>query len=627
MSAIKRWIFCGFAAYCLANIGPMSGKYVAGQDPAAAEKAKADKEAAKKANDARKAADAKIRAAEQLVKRGGVPSATDKAAIDQHILGLMRALYLNADNFNAGQAKERISQYLALNPRLGPEMRSIIVESIFREAMKVVIAPQATPASKINALWLIAELDQSAATSNTPPKPFGKSSAELLRIAQSKTAPIYLRCIAMAGLDRHTRLQHVDWTPATKKAVTDLCSSIVQSQPTSNLDAAGHTWLVRRAMGTLGVLKSEAAKDFAIAKLLDPTVLPSLRLECVRYLNTFDLSKETPENKSQIFIGGAQLLYQECGGWLDVRKVVASLRGSMDGGMGMGMGMDSGGGMGMPGMDAGMGMGMSGGGAMDGAMGMPGMEGGMGMPGMDGATPGMPKLKATDRQNVETQIARKKLNAFSQAVHILLDGAPYKDYKKPSTAAVQGGVLNGVTEDGFEVPKIKVIGALEAFQTAVNRSSLSDPMGTGAALVSVLETVLPTPTLELKNEIEKIPGFAKFIPPRKMKMDPVTGVIVPNTESPEAGKGAPSPAPGPAVPPAAVPGIAVPAAAKQPNAVQPNAVQPNAAVRPPAQPNAAVGLPNAIPPNAAQPNAATAVAPANVSAPVSGVPAAPAKAP
>lgn len=462
------------------------------------------------------------RAAENVVRGTSPFDAAGKKALEDFVTEYFKQMFLPN---NAFAARDRIKNFLAGTARAKPEIRAAVVDRIFTLAGFVVNKNDASPAARVNSIWMIADLDQTAA-SNNPPVPYADATKYLYVAAKNGALPSYIRSVALYGLERHARILGGKWSDALKNAIALECGKIVNSQPSNNLDVAGHAWMVRRAFDVLTVLKSPLADKVAIERLADTKTLPSIRLASAKYLSNIDLSNDTLQTdlKKTIFLATLQLTHQECSGWIKQQQDQARLQAggsSMGGAMGMPGGMESGG-MGGYGGDSTMGGGMPGDGASAG-MGGYGMDGGMGggMPGMEGGGMGMPGMgiKPIDQQSWETRLARRKINVYFQICHQILFGAPLgelKDAKKPAAApatkstAKTGGLVNGNFRTALAEQAEYLIlleEAFDNFQAALNDRTLTE--------IGSLQTRLSVPSTKLKLEIEKVPGYEKYLPPKK----------------------------------------------------------------------------------------------------------------
>ncbi len=229
------------------------------------------------------------------------------------------------------------------------------------------------PASRVNAMVALTELDSAANV------PYPATYAALLGHAKNETLPIHLRSIAIYGLTRHAKLSKLP--DAAKNDLSKEMALIVASQPKSSLDVRAHAWLVRRSFDVLTTLGTGHAIEPALARLVNDKELPSIRLAAADYLPRTDLTKLTDAQKTQLFIGLAQLIEQQLVGWYEDEEDKVNIKSGGSGGGMSGMpGMGGEGGMGMPGM-GGEGGGMAGYG--EGGSGMAGYgEGGGGGKGM-----------------------------------------------------------------------------------------------------------------------------------------------------------------------------------------------------------------------------------------------------
>ncbi|MEM7476022.1 MAG: hypothetical protein AAF483_13595 [Planctomycetota bacterium] len=405
-------------------------------------------------------------------------------------------------------------QYLSVKPG---DARKVIVENVARYGSGIALGADFLPQSRINALTLLAELDDEPASSG-PPKPAVSALSPLGNIARNTKQPAYLRSIALYGLERHIGRYYPDWNQNTKKSIVLMLMDIVNSEPKSDLDKVGHSWMVRRAIDCLAATKASAISEKAIEMLGDKEALPSLRLAAARYMLMMDNAKLTPEQKAEYLCSLAHFLRSQLVEWYEFEDDLLSRAGggssSMGGmggygGMGGGMGGDMGG---YPGGDGGMG-------------GYPGGDGGMGGYGSGYGGGTTSKVKAKDVMDWKTMIARRRANQVVQVVHMCLDGMPVAETKQPKNLGVY--LTKASVPDELSEHITNLIEKIDALQIAINDASQ-------ITNVNDLLKQAEFPIEEIMDAATAIPGFTDKYPELKDEDDLAT---VPDQPEAPAGDG------------------------------------------------------------------------------------------
>ncbi len=371
------------------------------------------------------------------------------------------------------------------------------------------LAEDVSPQSKINCMAMLAELDEAGISGVAPPTPSEHAFRVLFAYAGNDQAPLYLRAIALHGLNRHIGR----WWPTTKwpdngkKQIEKTLTDIVNSEPKSPLDERAHAWMVRRAYDCLSTMGSPYGANSALNRLADPKALPSLRLAALEYVSRLDTTGFPADKKSLYLIGLAHFTRSQLVDWYEREdNVLRAKSGAAAGGM---MGGDM--------MAGGMG-GMMGGG-YEGGMMAGGGGGGYeaGGPGMMGSAGAGRRSKPVDTQTWQVRLGRRKVNQLSQAVHAALDGIPIPE-EKP-IAGVKP--LKDAQLTAEEQAKLgELVSAIEALQTAVN-----DPL-----LVTTMTSLLAQAEgniEEIMDLVKEVPGFLDRYPDLTQDDD------LPTAEDPE----------------------------------------------------------------------------------------------
>ncbi|MCR9291966.1 MAG: hypothetical protein NXI32_04555 [bacterium] len=398
------------------------------------------------------------------------------------------------------------NEYLATYRPEAAEARKIVIDQIVKFGSGIAQGKNFSPQSRINALALLAELDDLPAIRSEPPSPAAGALAALYKVAGDDTNPAYLRCIALYGLERHIGRFFSDWNPQQKSAIGRMLVGIVNSEAATDLDAPTHAWMVRRAFDCLGATGVAAVADNAIQRLGNPEELPSVRLSAAEYLTQISSSSLSDEQKQNYLFSLAHFTYTQLVAWYEKeddllqRATGAAGGGGMYGGMGGYGGMMGGYGGGGYGGDGGGGG--YGGDSMYGGMGGMGGMGGYG--GYGGAGGGRAsKPKAIDTQDWQTILARRKVNQIMQVVHLCLNGRAVADGQIPKKIGRPLSVAQMPAE--LQAVVTELTEKLEALQEAVNDIA---PVKDVNSLLQQAET----PIEDIMDLVEAIPGFAERYP-------------------------------------------------------------------------------------------------------------------
>ncbi len=451
------------------------------------------------------------------LRRGKIPvSAAALAALKKETQAAVARLTDPAQIANYTQLRKTIE--LSLNERKQPpEARAAIVSTIVAIAGPVAARNNFTPAARINCAALLAGLDESAETrvagGTAPPQPAKAAFSILYGIADRPNMPIYLRAIAMTGLERHAQVYD-----AAKPRIAEVASKIL-AEPSTDMEQKAQCWLKRRGYEALTACGTAMAYKTALNHLSDPKTLPTLRLSALDYLSSIDLTRMPAEDKSVYLIGISHLLRSQLVKWYEYEEDILKRKsnkssggfGGMSGGGPMGAGEDGG----MGGSDYGGEMGdMTGGGGEGG--GFDGAYGG-------GAANGGSTPKPVDTQDWTTRSARRMLNQVTQTIHVALDGKPLGE----SNAARSQSFRSAAAAD----PKLQsqiaeLVELLDEFQTAIN-----DP-----AKIEDIDSLMTESKVPIENIMDfaiEVPGFLKRYPELAGENEDLDEV----PEVPEAGDG------------------------------------------------------------------------------------------
>lgn len=372
-----------------------------------------------------------------------------------------------------------------------PAARSVAVEALAVYG-GMLLAEDVSPQSKVNCMAMLAELDEAGVTGAMPPTPSERAFSVLFSYARNDQAPMYLRAIALHGVNRHIgRWWPTDkWRDKDKKTIEKTMADIVNSEPASPLDMHAHAWMVRRAYDCLKTMESPIGANSALNRLADPKALPSLRLAALEYLSRLDTSGFPEDKKSLHLIGLAHFTRSQLVNWYEKEDdTLKAKSGAAAGGMGGPMDM-------MSGMMGGGRGDMMEGGMMDGGM-MGGYESDM-----MGRSGGRKKDRPVDTQTWQVRLSRRLINQISQAAHVGLDGVALPEGKPIlGVKPLKDAKLSAEEQEKI----VKLVEAIEVFQTAVNDPKLVRNM---PSLLTQAEGNIE----EIMDLVKEIPGFLKRYP-------------------------------------------------------------------------------------------------------------------
>ncbi len=446
---------------------------------------------------------------------------------------------VTAESDLAGFAAIRNQLIMVIRSSAAEPVKKIAADHLLSLTKVIATNPRFHNVARINAMAALGELELQ---SNSP---YSETFVPLVNIAKDEAQPLQLRALALYGLNRHAKFTKLK--PEYAEGLAKAMTTIVSSKPKSALDTKAHAWVVRRGFDVLTSLAASHAAEPAIARLMDDKELPSVRLAAAEYLPRIDQSKLklTDEQKTQYFIGLAQLLEQQLVMWYEREEDTINVKsGSTGGGMMGGMGGMMGG---MGGMDGGMGgdgYGAAGmGGGMEGGMGgMGGMEGnmggygeggggggrgmgmGMGMGGM-GSGPTGPKPRALDIQPWEVRMTRRSVNQLLQTVHTALDGKQIKT-GRPVSAVGKGLVDLGLPAE-ISNHASDLLKSVESLQNRVNDSTKITTMN---SLLSQTRKLIE----KIMDQVREVPALVAQYPKYQEKKEELGEVV----DQPKAGDGA-----------------------------------------------------------------------------------------
>jgi len=445
--------------------------------------------------------------------RGKIPGSEEaKQALQLKLrLEMERLKFPTPKNFDEAQALSKLagvrtnidSTWVA--GAKDPEARKIAAQAIAAVGRQL-LAEDVSPQSKINCMALLAELDEAPASGASPPTPSSDALSVLFAYAGNEQAPIYLRAIALHGVNRHIGRwwPTTKWPDNAKRSIEKTMTAIVNSEPATPLETRAHAWMVRRAYDCLTTMGSPFGAKSALDRLADPKALPSLRLAALQYLSHIDTSGFPEDKKALYLVGLSHFARSQLVNWYEKEDdILKAKSGAGAGGMGGGGYGGMAGSMGSMGSDYGSGGSDygSGGGSMGGYGGAGGM-GSMGSMGGYGGAGSRSKNKPVDTQKWDVRLSRRMINQISQAVHVALDGVPVLEEKALSDVKpLKDAKLPAESQAKAD----KLVAAIEAFQTAVN-----DPER--VTTMTTLLTQAEGNIEEIMDLVKEVPGFLERYP-------------------------------------------------------------------------------------------------------------------
>lgn len=436
-------------------------------------------------------------------------SAEADAAMEKTIAREMALLTQLSELPRYGTIRNGLSSYLnSVYKDTMKDSRATIVATIQTYA-KGIATGNFSPQSRVNAITLLATLDDVPENRGRPPQPSSLAFGPLYQIASDPKMPTYLKGTALYGIERQMGVwwNTQKWTADQKRQIGGMLVGIINSEPKSVVDVQEHAWMVRRAYDCMGAIGHSAVADSALTRLADPKALPSLRLAAANYLCKIDSSKLSDDQKKLYVIGLAHFLRSQLVDWYEHHDDLINRASGASGAGGYG-GYGGGMGGGYGGMGGGAGYGGEGGGyggeggGYGGGMGG-GYGGGMGGGYGGGSTGGRTRKKATEIQDWQTILARRHANHVAQVVHTCLDGIPVAE-ERPSK-------LVGTTLKDAQLPAelsdelTELVELLDAFQVAVN--DLNKVTDENSLLINC-----KLPIEDIMFMVIEIPGFLEKYP-------------------------------------------------------------------------------------------------------------------
>jgi len=371
-------------------------------------------------------------------------------------------------------------------PKQPPEARQALVTTLVQAAGVVAGNEEYSPAARINCVLILGELDEARDPRQNLRKPSAAARDKLIQIHAAATSPIYLKAVALQGIERHAREPNNGWDDAVKKKVVQAALVYANSKPARDNDQQANAWLTRRSLDILRTMRSKDAVESALGFLGDADELPSLRMSALQYLIAQDVKSFNADQKKAYVLGIAHLLRSRLVSWYYSENDRQKRK---SGAMGAGMGSEGPGasGFGFGGGDDG---GRDGGFDPGGEFGGPGLGGGRGA-GTGGRGSGQ---KPIDTQAWETRMARRQLNQLTQYVRFALEGKPTES-ESVKTANFLNARDAGVAEEFNLARMIELINNLQKIINDADR-------------ITTVQSLMN----QSKRELEAIMRYVKGLP-------------------------------------------------------------------------------------------------------------------
>lgn len=416
-----------------------------------------------------------------------------------------------------------------INIASNAEARAALIKELNNIAVSYAGNANLHAAGRINAIYLLGDLDESFDSKSGTRKPYSQSTIALMQIVSAQNLPPYLKVAGLGALERHVRDGHKAWPEAAKGRVSNAVLPYVTTKPKHDSERQVNAWMARRALDILKTMDANDAIDAALGYLADPKELPSLRTSSLEYLVTRDFAKLDASQRKLYVLGLVHYLRTQSTDWYQLEGDKSKRKGGAVGGD---MGGSMGGGMG-PGGGS-FGEGGDGGGMSGGGFGEGGPGGGMGPgggnfgEGIGGANTNKPKAK--DVQDWQTRSARNHLNEVTQLVHRALDGKRTSSEPANTVSKLHLTKEDVTFEEDYKLAKL--IQLVDDFQKVINDINK-------VRTVATLMANSKLPIEEIMDYSKKMPGFLEKYPELKSDEDKLQEAEQPKPEDgskPDDGK-------------------------------------------------------------------------------------------
>ncbi len=179
-------------------------------------------------------------------------------------------------------------------------------------ASKVALNDKHHPLARYNAMIFVGGLDRKERGEGNPvPQPLAEALVVLLDIAKDSKHPVYLRAVALDGIQRHCETEiPTNGRPVTVQALLGIAKSPEGST------AAGPAWLRKRSVQCLGIMADRGANEankpevveVAVALLRDSAASINARCEAAYAIGSIDKGALTQSKSAEIITHCGELL-------------------------------------------------------------------------------------------------------------------------------------------------------------------------------------------------------------------------------------------------------------------------------------------------------------------------------
>lgn len=383
--------------------------------------------------------------------------------------------------------------------KLKPENRAEFHKIVFDMCVRG-LEKSYHPATRVNCMLIIGQMDEKLPAKNTPPVPYRDAMKTLFKEVAEPTSEGTLAA-ALNGLERHVRLG-AGRKGAQSEAISKALMKIITDATAVARPPQVHSFIQRRCLDILQNLEGNdylPARDFMLSVAGDANAEHYLRGYCLKAIGTERALKgQAPEKLNSVLVGAFHYVHHEIDIWMK-RLNETGTSAETPGGNKFGGGK---GGMGGMGMGGGLGGGEEGGG--------PENRGG----GETQSAPGDTKKEAPiDYQDVEIRRVRRAISTIIESARTCVDGAP----KAVKGSTTPGGVLANLEGDDAKVAEARdVVKAIDNLYEALNYSGPD-----GAKKIKDMATLKKLLDREFKKVSESMKPFPEVLtlglPPEMLK--------------------------------------------------------------------------------------------------------------
>jgi hypothetical protein len=234
-------------------------------------------------------------AIEAMLRNGDVPPG-DQGKFEKFFTGFVlppiaKVAGPNQTTHDLPAVRADIKKYF----RIGTGSAYDQLNKIVRDFMKLVVKSRDTdPESKVNALLVLRDLNESEAAPPKSAKPLPDSLNDFVLLLKAPKLPDYLRAVALVGVHRHAEASPQFPMPAATQAeVTNLTLALLnEKEPPAKRQKSTHFYLRRSAaeiLGALGNVGKDGANVLAVRDAMNERDAPILfRVGLCSALSQFD---------------------------------------------------------------------------------------------------------------------------------------------------------------------------------------------------------------------------------------------------------------------------------------------------------------------------------------------------